>query len=295
MMKTIRRGVGIAITVVYFLCTPAWSEGQSATPAPETPGQPAPIGSQDFSLRSPHWEITLDGQVGIPGGHLQVGENNVPGTQLHLHQDLGIGPSEAVAGSVAYHFTPRDALRASALHFFLDGSATTSRPITYNGEPFAAGHVHSTLDFTRLSLAYERLLVPIGAQGQLIGSAGLTFVYLDAIVRGNHEDFYRQELPVPIFGLRLEYPVSAHWQFVASLAGGALPKVNSLRNEGGTVYLWQSHADLGLGVAYTLTRPLQIEASYRLTYFTQHEQSHEDNNTFQLLDNGFRLTLAVRF
>jgi len=71
--------------------------------------------------------------------------------------------------------------------------------------------------------------------------------------------------------------------------------VNSLRKEGGTVYLSQAHADAGVSVIYRITRAVEAEAGYRLTYFFQHESSHEDDNTFHLIDNAFRLGLNFRF
>ena len=50
-----------------------------------------------------------------------------------------------------------------------------------------------------------------------------------------------------------------------------------------------------LGRTYRITRALEAEAGYRFTYFFQHEKSHEDDNTFQFIDNGFRLGLSFRF
>ena len=110
----------------------------------------------------PRWELTLDGQVGVPGGTLQVGETNAPGTSLRLHHDLGIDLSESVQGGAAFHFTPRDALRLTFVYFFLDGSATINHPIVYNGFTFPAGRIHTSADFYRMGVAYERALLTSG-------------------------------------------------------------------------------------------------------------------------------------
>ena len=155
--------------------------------------------------------------------------------------------------------------------------------------------IHTDADFWRLTLAYERKILQLGPGGTLVGSAGLTYVYFNPKVNGNPEDFYLQELPVPVLGLRMDYPLGDRLFFTASLAGGVLPRVDSGRKEGGTVFLQQSHADASLGLTYALTPALHVHASYRLRYFTQHELSHEDNNAFLLLDNGFRLGLSYRF
>jgi hypothetical protein len=111
----------------------------------------------------------------------------------------------------------------------------------------------------------------------------------------NSEDFYRQELPVPILGLRWTYPLSNRWFLRTSLSGGGLPRVDSGRTEGGTVFLQQAHADLGLAVVYRITDLVHVEAGYHLTYFFQKESSHEDKNLFELIDNGLAVRLGVRF
>ena len=134
----------------------------------------------------------------------------------------------------------------------------------------------------RASLAYERVLASVGDHGRLVGSAGLTFVWLNAALtqhpKTKAEDFYLQELPVPIVGLRYEALLIERLGLRASVAGGLLPKVDSLRTEGGTVYTWQSHADASLAVTYAFTNMLSVEAGYQFTYLHQHEKSHEDDN-----------------
>jgi hypothetical protein len=81
----------------------------------------------------------------------------------------------------------------------------------------------------------------------------------------------------------------------ASLAGGALPRVDSLRPEGGTMYLQQSHADADAGLAYSLGRNVQAELGYHFTYFFQDEVSHEDKNLFELIDHGVQARFTLRF
>ena len=81
----------------------------------------------------------------------------------------------------------------------------------------------------------------------------------------------------------------------ASVAGGGLPRVDSLRREGGTVYLQQSHADAGAGLAYLLGRHVRIDLGYDFTYFFQREKSPEDDNLFELIDSGVRARFTVRF
>lgn len=279
---------------------------------------PASVGA-NTALAGP-WEFTFDGRIGAPTGRLRVGEfptgsgggQGQPGTLFRLH-DLGIDVSGTLGGSVGFHFTARDAVRASYLYYFLRGSSTQDRSVVFNGQEFTAGSLDANADFYRVSLAYERTLFSRLSGEQLIGSVGLTYVNFNPTLTGgsppatassssgeahgpsNSEDFYRQELPVPILGLRWDHPVGQHWLFRASVSGGGLPRVDSLRKEGGTVYLQQSHADAGIGLAYIFGPHAQLEAGYHFTYFFQHEKSHEDNNLFELIDNGAQVRFTLRF
>jgi hypothetical protein len=254
----------------------------------------AVMAPQDMTVLDGRWEVTVDGRVGFPVGQLKVGEfsttapktGGTPGTQLRL-SDLGIHVSEAVDATIAFHLTPRDVLRASYLYYFLRGSSTIRQSVVFNGQEFTSGHVHTNADFYRLSLAYERALIHSPSQERLVASIGLSYVNfnpsltgtsseggIEAHGRSNSEDFYRQELPVPIAGLRWGHPLGRQLLLRVSVAGGGLPRVNSGRKEGGPVYLQQSHADLGLGLAYVLSPHAEIGAGYQFTYFSQHEKSH---------------------
>ena len=258
---------------------------------------PAAVPSSTIDV-TPPWEVSLEGRLGFPTGYIRVDENEVHGNRLRF-SDLGVKLSEAVEGSVAFWLTPRDAIRANYLYYFLRGGDSVDRTVVYDGNEYKPGHVDANFDFWRVSLAYERVLASVLDGGRLIGSAGLTYVWLNAgLTQGGKtkaEDFYLQEMPVPILGLHLEAPLAERLGLRASVSGGLLPKVDSLRKEGGTIYTWQSHADAGLALTYTLTKVLAVEAGYNFVYFHQHEKSHEDNNIFELIDNGLRARLTLRF
>jgi hypothetical protein len=294
-MSTPRPATALALLLAF-----VWPIAGTAQSRPDTPtALSQTLGSETATaVTDPRWEVSLDGGIGIPRGYVRVGENETPGTKLRLHENLGIDMSGALEGGAAFHFTPRDAIRGTFLYYFLDGGANVPQSIAYNGEMFGPGHVETNTDFYRVSLDYERELLN-RAELVLTGSAGLTYVYLDVTLGGqgkrSPENFFRQELPVPILGLRADFPLGDRVGTRAFVAGGGLPPVNSLRQEGGTIYLSQAHADAGVSVTYRITRALEAEAGYRFTYFFQHEKSHEDDNTFQLIDNGFRLGLRFRF
>lgn len=289
------RVVGGVLAFLGLMCSPGQSEGQDAPLLMALGSQAGATRTPDELPPSSRWEVSLDGQVGAPSGYLRVGEFDLRGTRLRLRDDLRIDVSEALELSVGYRFTPRNALRATVLYYFLDGSTTVDHPVAYNGQTFGPGRLHTSADFYRLTVAYERVLLAPGNGGRLTGSAGLTYVHLNPTVNGNSEDFYLQELPVPVLGVRVDSPLQGRFGVTAFLSGGGLPRVDSLRKEGGTVFLEQHHADAGLGLTYALTPALHVEAGYRFTYFFQHEKSHEDNNVFQLIDNAFRLGVTLRF
>lgn len=303
------------IACAIILAIPSTGLAQAPVPGGQAP---EPLGT-NTALDGP-WEFTFDGRLGVPTGRLKVGEfptgslkaggGGAPGTLFRL-RDLGIHVSGALEGSVAFHFTPRDAVRASYLYYFLRGSTTLDRSAVFNGQEFTGGSLDPNADFYRVSLAYERTLFSQSSGEQLIGSVGLTYVNFNPTLTGstppqsgssgevhggsNSEDFYQQELPVPILGLRWDHPLGRHWLLRLAVAGGGLPRVDSLRQEGGTVYLQQSHADAGLGLVYLIGQHAQLEAGYHFTYFFQHEKSHEDNNLFELIDNGAQARFTLRF
>lgn len=310
------RSVFGLIALIVTLAIPAVCPAQTLAPPAAAAGlDPASVGT-NTALAGP-WEFTVDGRIGVPTGRLRVGESfagggaGAPGTLLRL-RDLGIDVSGALEGSVAFHVTPRDAVRASFLYYFLRGSTTvTGSSVVYNGQEFIAGPLDTKSDLYRLSLAYERTLFSWPSGDQLIGSVGLAYTYLNPTLTGNSppasassgeahgssnsEDFYRQELPIPVLGLRWDHPLGRHWLLEASVSGGGIPSVDSLRQEGGTVYLQQSQADASIGLVYTFGPHAQLEVGYHFTYFFQHEHSHEDNNLFELIDNGAQARFTLRF
>ena len=250
------------------------------------------------------WELNFGTRIGAPIGWLQVGESfngsSTPGTRLSL-SSLGVHVSETIEAGAAYHFTPDDALRVTGLYTFLRGDSTRTESVVYNGFEFEPGSLHANADFWRLDLAYERVLWRSTAD-ELVGSLGLAYVYFNPTLTNprqnsgeNSEDFYLQELPVPIAGLRWSHALGEHWLIRFGVSGGGLPRVDSLRKEGGTVHLQQSHADADAGLVYRWRSGTELDLGYHFTYFFQHETSHEDDNQFELIDNGVRARLSIRF
>jgi hypothetical protein len=93
------------------------------------------------------------------------------------------------------------------------------------------------------------------------------------------EAFYVQELPVPVLGLHLRYPLGKALSLVSSATLGGLPRVNSLRSEGGEVRLKQTNNAFSVGAA--VRRP-EWEWSFSAFArdYVQDEQSLEHSNVF---------------
>ena len=290
---------GWALIAALTLTWPVAAAAQGRPSDVDNDVEPAPKVELDAS----RVEFSLGTYVGRPTGTLRVDENNVRGNRLRLNGDLGVRFSEAVDGSAAFHLTPRDGIRFSFLYYFLRGQGLLDRTVVYDGDQYRApGHVNTNADFYRVSLAYERTTVIPGAL--LTGSVGLSYVHLypeltsHPSIGASHtkaEDFYRQELPVPIVGLRVDIPMGGGFAARASIGGGGLPHIDSGRKEGGTVYLEQAHGDAAMAVIYALTKNLNLEIGPRATYFFQKEKSHEDDNRFELFDVGVRAGLTLKF
>ena len=252
------------------------------------------------------WEFTIGGRVGAPVGHLQVGEFHggqgtvgaAPGTRLSLNT-LGIHVSEAVEASVAvsFHRERRRALqRPSTI-----SCAATARPASRwstTARSSNPGPFTPTRTSARLDLAYERRLWRSPAD-DLIGSIGLAYVYFNPTLTGhghsNSEDFYLQELPVPIAGLRWSHALGDHWLLAARRLGRRSAQGRQRAQEGGTVFLQQAQADADAGLVYRWRGGAELEIGYHFTYFFQHEKSQEDINDFELIDNGLRVRFSMRF
>ncbi len=251
------------------------------------------------------WEVTLGTQIGVPRGFVKVGEFDRSGDRLRLHQDLGIDHFEVAEIGAAIHLTDRDVLRARFDYGFLYGGTSLSDDTAFNGALLAGGtHLQTRPVLGRITGFYEHRFLQLANGATLAGALGLTYAYLHFKLHGTlaattvghetQEDFYAQELPVPLLGLRFEYPLTARLRAKTTIAGGFLPRVDSLRTEGGHVKLSQGHADVFVGLSYALTPALSVDGGYAYTYFTQHEISGEDNNEIVFLGHALGLSFTYR-
>src|SRR5207248_2965593 len=119
--------IGTILVLMHAPCLPSPTHEQTTlTPAPSP---------TDTDSR---WEVSVEGRVGFPVGYIRVNETATHGTHLRL-SDLGLDVSEAIEAGIAFWLTPRDAVRATYLYYFLRGGKTFDRAIVYDGQEYAAG------------------------------------------------------------------------------------------------------------------------------------------------------------
>ncbi|MBX6333158.1 MAG: hypothetical protein IRY91_15025 [Gemmatimonadaceae bacterium] len=255
------------------------------------------------------WAIGLEGTLGAPSGWVQVREGTLDGTRLHFRRDLGVRRTHTLALDVAYHPARGSGFELSLASYTLNGTTRLTRDVLFNGTTLAAGSTLATRtdfpNFLRIDVAWRKDFFAIGRGGTVSGTLGLTAMLLTFKLRGTiaptsvgretKEDFVTQELPVPIIGVRVRYPLAERFVLRARISGGYLPWINSLRNEGGVVRLTQSHLDVDLGGAYAIARSWQVVGGYRRTELMQREKSREDGNDIRLGANLVRLGVVRRF
>ncbi|MHB8404615.1 MAG: hypothetical protein ACYDCJ_04235 [Gammaproteobacteria bacterium] len=267
-----------------------------------------------FPAGAAPWQLQINLARGIPGGFIQVRENNVSGTALPLGPALGIDYVQHLS------FDAVDKLdRGRALLFNVDfsriyGETPRSTPVYFNGVQLAANNPLTTnaswLSNWQLTTLYRQRLLSSATGTRLDGEIGFTYVGLTYSLQGHpagaanlselsgsrtSEDFITQELPVPQLGLHFRYPLLASWEVEADFLGGHLPRLYSLRNEGGKVYVTQTNQEAQLGVAYHWENGMRFGLGWYSRYFMQHEQSAEDGNYIQLTEHGLYLNLRYRF
>ena len=109
---------GIGLVIVLATAWPTSSQAQARTPEVTVSQAPSESDPNPFDSR---WDFSLGARLGRPSGYIRAGENGGRGNRLLLDEDLGVRVSEAVEAGVAFHFSPRNAIRATALYYFLRG------------------------------------------------------------------------------------------------------------------------------------------------------------------------------
>ena len=259
-----------------------------------------------------NWEVGL--ARGVPGGFIQVRENSVEGTRLALGAALGFDSFPRLRLQAVDAKRPDAALVLRLDFARISGETVFSRPVYFNGVELAAGQPVTSVanwdNYWQFTMLYRHRLFGGGGGASLAGEIGFTYVGLTYSLQGHPvgaanpaelsgsttvEDFITQELPVPQLGLEFNYPLTGSWTVRASVLGGHLPRVYSLRNEGGKVYVTQTNQELRWGLDYHWSSNLHTGFGWYNRYYMQHEQSAQDGNYIRMPEHGLYLNVSYRF
>lgn len=260
--------------------------------------------------RAGQFDLELYNMTGFtgPGSVVEVRENGIEGARLR-YRDLGLDVAQLPTLIIRYWLDSRDAVSFGARDFFLSGSGFLSSPANFNGATIAGGHtIDSSPDTYSVSLFYERRFTPETLGGwDLRGRLGLEYTRLNFMIDGGNapvapgsqgtetkEDFFVQELPVPVVGFEAVRKLSRAWTAELSLQGDWIDDWDSLRREGGDVRLTQAGAELHARALYSDVRlgPVRPLVGVFYYYFYQYENSGEDGNRVRYSSFGPEIGLS---
>lgn len=258
------------------------------------------------AARPSRWSLSLEN--GRPSGWVQVRENAIDGTRLHFADDLNVRRLSGIELAARKTLGARGQWHLALASYTLDGHTVLAQPVDFNGTTIAAGALRTATGFPhflRFDTSWWRRLAGSAGGPSLWGSVGLTFMMLNFRLHGTvapnsagtetKEDFDTQELPVPVLGLHVRYPLGRGWRLTASGQAGHLPWVNSLRREGGIVRLAQTDVDAAVGFETQLTAGWRFGVAAFSRNYAQHERSREDGNVIHLRDQGLRIGISHPF
>jgi hypothetical protein len=311
------------------VCTPSRSDRRDARESPRHPlrlvcravlcalfwlaSTLTPPNASASAPRAGEVDLEVYDLSGFPGSgsYVRVRENEIHGTRLRFKPDLGIDTVQIPELWATYWLTSHDALQLQFHYFVADGSKFTDEPVFYNGASIQGGQtLHASgSPWATLGLYYERLLLPESSGIDLRAKLGIEYTYLDfdldhprlapdTVGTETREDFNTQELPMPTIGLESRNALNDHFSIETLLLGNWLNHVDSLRTEGGTIYLSQREVQAHARLVYS-NQPrlgqLRIFLGVGYFYYQQKETSHEDGNFIRLTAPGPEFGLAYSF
>lgn len=304
-----------AEVLIVAICSPAYPQSATTGPASEPNVIAAPRALQ-LDLEVNNVSSFLD-----DSSLVRRREDSISGSALHFAPDLGISTLQMPEVHATFWFDDLNALQFQWRSFLLYGSKFLSSPVTFNGDVIAPSqnlNTDGTQWFTA-GLFYERRISPWlnrHEQGlpfwlqrwELRPRIGIEFTYLDFQLNNRHPKlisggldvrgrWHDQELPVPTIGLEARHEIANHLSLEVTAQGTWINKWNSLRNQGGTVYLSQSEFETHGRVVYSNPsfagfRPFLGFAYY---YYKQAETSGTIGNLIRLQTYGPEVGLSYSF
>ena len=240
----------------------------------------------------------------VLGGYVQVREWDLQGDKMKL-KDLGMKSYPAAQFHVARHVRNNGTIAIAYDHYFMSGSSTFGRDITYNGTIINGrkGIDVSPTRYFRLSVFYTGILlnkrrIELGYKVGLVLDH-ITF-YLDGEVTASSpkdevlEGFGRQAFPYPVLGFQGEIELDHGRYFNLDVSGTYVPKFESFYTEGGNVHLQYSNFESGLNYSRTIA-DFELAVGARFRYMHLFQESNEDTNVITTITLGPTLKIAYSF
>jgi hypothetical protein len=309
----------------FALCLMLSAPAAAASPA-DAPTQTTADGADGFLV--PHanqFEFSLENMTGFigPGSIVRVRENTLEGTGLHFPA-LGINTVMLPQFGLTWWINSLNALQVRFRYFDVGGDHSISGPVLFNGATLAPGQTLHTdpTDWFSISVFYQRRLRPLYAPYEerlppalrgwdLRAGIGLVYTYINFSIDNGHapvtptsvgeeskEDFMHQELPIPTILLDARRALGRRFLLDLSFEGNWINRWNSLRNEGGTVWLSQNGVEAHARILYNdpaLLGPFHPMAGMFLYHYSQLEDSHEDGNFIRWFTYGPEWGVSVDF
>lgn len=222
------------------------------------------------------------GRTASASGHVQVREWDIAGDRLTL-DDLGLSRWEAFDLEWTRRTGPGRAWRFGLTTHRFTGETVFPTDVNFNGGTYAAGGT-ARIDRTelyQLRMLYQRGTSVYGLLGLVVD---LLDFHIDAPLSADsrstekRENFARQWVPLPVVGFGLNADQGG---FYLDVFGTRVNHLGTWYNEGGRVYLTQTHVEAAVGLrgGGDTFRP-HAALRYRLLKILS--ESDEDTNAFEI-------------
>jgi hypothetical protein len=287
---------------------PGWPSDRSTPARHSASGSPQTATAGSAEPDPARVRLFTEFDLAHVGGYVDVreGPEGGPGSGTRMAlEDLGLDTAAIVSLGVLIPAGEDSDFRIRLRYWFLSGSGTFAQDVGFNGIIYAAGQPIEADVFRVDFLADWRPSIWSFAEGGALRLLlGVDFRYVDFQTDGTlaagspaadpSEGFYKQELPLPSLGLRVDYALSPDVALHAEAFGFRAIGWDSLRSEGGEVILSQDNFEASVGAAFRLGEAWELEAGLRFGYLFMDEQSPEDGNVLLLRDGGAFVGLRVR-
>jgi hypothetical protein len=237
-------------------------------------------------------------------GFVRVREWELQGDKMKL-KDLGMTSYPAIQLYIEKYLKKKRTISLAYDHYFMRGTATFDRDITYNGTIIDGrqGIDVSPTVYFRISAMYAGPLLN-KRRFDLLYKVGLVLdhitFYLDGVVVPTSpktevlEGFGRQAFPYPFLGLQGKIDLEHHNNINVEVSGTYIPKFESFYTEGGNVHLQYSNFQAAVDYSRTVSA-FEIALGARFRYMHLFQESYEDTNIIETVIGGPFVKIACHF